>query len=549
MTQDKVLIFDTTLRDGEQSAGIGLTTTEKLDIAKQLERLGVDIIEAGFAASSPGDFQAVKTIAAEVRKPIIASLARCHPDDIDSAWEAIKDAEKPRIHTFISSSDVQIMHQLRRNPEEVLDMAVASVERAKSYCEDVEFSPMDATRTDIEYLYHLVEAAIAAGATTVNIPDTVGYTVPAEFHERIRLIMESVSNIDKAVVSVHCHNDLGNAAANSIAAVQAGARQVEGCINGLGERAGNAALEEIIMTLETRKDLLGVGTNIDTAQIYRTSRMVSDITGFPVQPNKAIVGANAFRHASGIHQDGVLKERTTFEIMEPESVGWPTQSLVLGKLSGRAGLRARLEELGYALDQEQLNDAFEAFKDLADRKREVNDADLEALMSDQRRTKSEVAVYTLDHVQVSSGNHDIPTATVRLTDQDGESVTDAATGTGPVDAVYQAINRVIQVPNKLTEFHVDAVTEGIDAIGDVTIRIEKDGDTYVGRGSDTDIIVASAKAYMNALNRLLVIEEAEEDKMELNPEFVKQIKESENTPRDELLTHDEAWEQYDKQQA
>ena len=549
MTQDKVLIFDTTLRDGEQSAGIGLTTTEKLDIAKQLERLGVDIIEAGFAASSPGDFQAVKTIAAEVRKPIIASLARCHPDDIDSAWEAIKDAEKPRIHTFISSSDVQIMHQLRRNPEEVLDMAVASVERAKSYCEDVEFSPMDATRTDIEYLCHLVEAAIAAGATTVNIPDTVGYTVPAEFHERIRLIMESVSNIDKAVVSVHCHNDLGNAAANSIAAVQAGARQVEGCINGLGERAGNAALEEIIMTLETRKDLLGVGTNIDTAQIYRTSRMVSDITGFPVQPNKAIVGANAFRHASGIHQDGVLKERTTFEIMEPESVGWPTQSLVLGKLSGRAGLRARLEELGYAVDQEQLNEAFEAFKDLADRKREVNDADLEALMSDQRRTKSEVAVYTLDHVQVSSGNHDIPTATVRLTDQDGESVTDAATGTGPVDAVYQAINRVIQVPNKLTEFHVDAVTEGIDAIGDVTIRIEKDGDTYVGRGSDTDIIVASAKAYMNALNRLLVIEEAEEDKMELNPEFVKQIKESENTPRDELLTHDEAWEQYDKQQA
>ena len=549
MTQDKVLIFDTTLRDGEQSAGIGLTTTEKLDIAKQLERLGVDIIEAGFAASSPGDFQAVKTIAAEVRKPIIASLARCHPDDIDSAWEAIKDAEKPRIHTFISSSDVQIMHQLRRNPEEVLDMAVASVERAKSYCEDVEFSPMDATRTDIEYLYHLVEAAIAAGATTVNIPDTVGYTVPAEFHERIRLIMESVSNIDKAVVSVHCHNDLGNAAANSIAAVQAGARQVEGCINGLGERAGNAALEEIIMTLETRKDLLGVGTNIDTTQIYRTSRIVSDITGFPVQPNKAIVGANAFRHASGIHQDGVLKERTTFEIMEPESVGWPTQSLVLGKLSGRAGLRARLEELGYALDQEQLNEAFEAFKDLADRKREVNDADLEALMSDQRRTKSEVAVYTLDHVQVSSGNHDIPTATVRLTDQDGESVTDAATGTGPVDAVYQAINRVIQVPNKLTEFHVDAVTEGIDAIGDVTIRIEKDGDTYVGRGSDTDIIVASAKAYMNALNRLLVIEEAEEDKMELNPEFVKQIKESENTPRDELLTHDEAWEQYDKQQA
>ena len=506
MTSDKVLIFDTTLRDGEQSAGIGLTTAEKLDIARQLERLGVDIVEAGFAASSPCDFEAVQAVAREVRGPIIASLARCVPGDVDQAWEAIKDAAHPRIHVFISSSDVQIMHQLRRNPEEVLDMAVSSVERAKGYCEDVEFSPMDATRTDIEYLYQLVEAAIRAGATTVNIPDTVGYAVPSEFGKRIQDIMENVPNIDKAVVSVHCHNDLGNASANSIAAVQAGARQVEGCINGLGERAGNASLEEVIMGIETRKDLLGVGTNIDTTQIYRTSRMVSDITGFPVQPNKAIVGANAFRHASGIHQDGVLKERTTFEIMEPQSVGLPSSSLVLGKLSGRAGLRARLEELGYGLDQEQLNGAFEAFKKLADRKREVTDADLEALMSSQRRTKSEPALYKLEHIQVSCGNHEIPTATVRLTRPDGESVTDADTGTGPVDAVYRAINRVVQVPNVLTEFRVDAVTEGIDAIGDVTVRIERDGKTYVGRGSDTDIIVASAKAYMNALNRLLAIE-------------------------------------------
>ena len=506
MTEEKVLIFDTTLRDGEQSAGIGLTTEEKLDIALQLDRLGVDIIEAGFAASSPGDFQAVQTIAREVRRPIIASLARCVSDDVDQAWEAIKDAEHPRIHVFISSSDVQIMHQLRRNPEEVLDMAVSAVERAKGYCEDVEFSPMDATRTDIEYLYKLVEATIAAGATTVNIPDTVGYAFPSEFSKRIQDIRENVPNIDDAVVSVHCHNDLGNASANSVAAVQAGARQVEGCINGLGERAGNASLEEVIMAIETRKSDLGVSTNIDTTQIYRTSRMVSDVTGFPVQPNKAIVGANAFRHASGIHQDGVLKERTTFEIMEAQSVGWPSNTLVLGKLSGRAGLRARLEDLGYRLDQEQLNSAFEAFKDLADRKREVTDADLESLMANQRRTKSETAIYKLDHVQVSCGNHEIPTATVSLTGPDGESTTDAATGTGPVDAVYKAINRIVQVPNVLTEFRVDAVTEGIDALGDVTIRIDKDGTTYVGRGSDTDIIVASAKAYMNALNRLMAME-------------------------------------------
>ncbi len=509
MTECKVLIFDTTLRDGEQSAGIGLTTEEKVEIAKQLDRLGVDIIEAGFAASSPGDFKAVETIAKEVRRPIIASLARCVPGDVDAAWEALKDAEHPRIHVFISSSDVQIMHQLRKNPEEVLDIAVSSVERAKGYCEDVEFSPMDATRTDMDYLYKLVEAAIAAGATTVNIPDTVGYAVPTEFAQRIRDIIENVPNIGQARVSVHCHNDLGNASANSVAAVQVGARQVEGCINGLGERAGNASLEEVIMAIETRHDLLGVSTNIDTRQIYRTSRLVSDITGFPVQPNKAIVGANAFRHASGIHQDGVLKERTTFEIMEPQSVGWPSSSLVLGKLSGRAGLRARLEDLGYMLDQDQLNSAFEAFKDLADRKREVTDADLEALMANQRRDKTETAIYKLDHVQVSCGNREIPTATVRLTDPQGKAATDAATGTGPVDAVYQAINRIIGVPNTLTEFRVDAVTQGIDAIGDVTIRIEKDGDTYVGRGTDTDIIVASAKAYMNALNRLLAIEQAD----------------------------------------
>ena len=506
-SDNKVLIFDTTLRDGEQSAGIGLTVEEKIDIAKQLERLGVDIIEAGFAASSQGDYEAVQAIAKQVKKPIIASLARCVPDDVDRAWEALREAAHPRIHVFISSSDVQILHQLRKNPEEVLDMAVAAVEKAKGYCEDVEFSPMDATRTDIDYLYKLVEASISAGATTVNIPDTVGYALPSEFSRRIQDIRANVPNIDQAVISVHCHNDLGNASANSLAAVESGARQVEGCINGLGERAGNAALEEIIMAIETRKDTLELSTNVDTTQIYRTSRLVSDITGFPVQPNKAIVGANAFRHASGIHQDGILKERTTFEIMDPQSVGWKNTSLVLGKLSGRAGLRSRLEDLGYEISQDQLDSAFEAFKSLADRKREVTDADLDALMGNQRRVEPGRERYKLEHIQVSCGDHEIPTATVKLKGPDGESVTDAATGTGPVDAVYEAINRIVEVPNVLTEFRVNAVTEGIDAIGDVTIRIERNGETYVGRGTDTDIIVASAKAYMNSLNRLLTMEE------------------------------------------
>ena len=506
MSQEKVIIFDTTLRDGEQSAGIGLTTKEKLEIAQQLERLGVDVIEAGFAASSPGDLEAVQSISETVRTPIIASLARCYLPDVDAAWEGVKNAARPRIHVFISSSDNHIMNLLRKNPEEVMDAAVASVERAKSYCEDVEFSPMDATRTDPDYLFKMLEAVIDAGANTVNIADTVGYTIPSEFSERIEDIKKNVPNIDKAVMSVHCHNDLGLSVANSLAAVISGVRQVEGCINGLGERAGNASLEEIIMAIETRNDLFDVSTNIDTTQIYRTSRLVSDITGFPVQPNKAIVGANAFRHASGIHQDGVIKDRSTYEIIDPKSVGWPSNSLVLGKLSGRAGLRARLEELGYNLDQEELNEVFEAFKNLADRKREVTDQDLESLMSTRRRTVDVPTIYELAHVQVSTGDHEVPTATVKITSPDGDEIIDAATGTGPVDAVYRAINRVIGVDNRLTEFRVDAVTEGIDALGDVTIRIERNSDVFVGRGSDTDIIVASAKAYMNALNRALSVD-------------------------------------------
>ena len=505
MTKEKVIIFDTTLRDGEQSAGIGLTTQEKLVIARQLEKLGVDVIEAGFAASSPGDLEAVQAISAEIRKPIIASLARCYIPDVDAAWEGVKGAKKPRIHVFISSSDNHIMNLLRKNPEEVLETAVSSVERAKSYCDDVEFSPMDATRTDPEYLFTMLEAVIDAGATTVNIADTVGYAIPSEFAQRIEDIKQNVPNIDKAVISVHCHNDLGLSVANSLAAVKVGVRQVEGCINGLGERAGNAALEEMIMAINTRDDFFNISIDVDTTQIYRTSRLISDITGFAIQPNKAIVGGNAFRHASGIHQDGVIKDTSTYEIIDPKSVGWPSNSLVLGKLSGRAGLKSRLAELGYLIDKEDLTEIFEAFKELADRKKEVTDQDLESLMSSRRRFLDVPLVYKLEHVQVSTGDHEVPTATVKISNSDDEIFIDAATGTGPVDAVYQAINRVVEVSNKLTEYRVDAVTEGIDSLGDVTIRIESEGDTFVGRGSDTDIIVASAKAYMNALNRAISV--------------------------------------------
>ena len=511
MAQEQVKIFDTTLRDGEQAAGAGMTTPEKLEIARQLDRLGVDVIEAGFAASSPGDFEAVATVAREVRRPIIASLARAHPNDVDQAWNALQGAARPRIHVFLSSSDIHLMHQLRKNREEVMDMAVSMVARAKGYCEDVEFSAMDASRTEPEYLYTMLRAVIDAGATTINIPDTVGYSIPEEFARLLQDIQENVPNIHKAVLSVHCHNDLGLGVANSMAAIQVGARQVEGCINGLGERAGNAALEEIIMSIETRKDFLDVFTNVDTTQIYRTSRLVSDVTGFPIQPNKAVVGLNAFRHASGIHQDGILKERSTYEVMDPATIGWPGTTLVLGKLSGRAGLRSRLEELGYHLNADELAQAFEGFKLLADKKREIRDRDLEALMSDQPRAISEDTSFTMEHIQVSCGDHEIPTCTVKLTGPDGFTTTDAATGTGPVDAIYKAINRIVQVPNTLSEFTVKSITEGIDAIGEVTIRIQKNGGVYVGRGSDTDILVASAKAYLNALNRLIAMEEAKKE--------------------------------------
>ena len=498
---DKVIIFDTTLRDGEQAAGGMLNAQEKLEIAKQLERLGVDVIEAGFPISSPGDFEAVRLIAKEVRTPTICALARAHPDDIDRAWEAIKEAAHPRIHVFLSASDIHLGYQLKKSREEALQIARKMVARAKKYTDDIEFSPMDASRTAPEYIYQILETVIDAGATTVNIPDTVGYAIPDEFGNLIEGIIKNVPNINKAIISVHCHNDLGLAVANSLEAVKRGARQVECTINGIGERAGNASLEEIVMAINTRKDFFKLKTNVNTTQIYKTSRLVSELTGFVVQPNKAIVGANAFRHQSGIHQDGVIKMPITYEIMNPKTVGIPASSLVLGKLSGRHAFKERLAELGYSLSEEEFNRAFAAFKELADKKREITDRDIESLIAEELRTVSEV--YHLDRIQVSCGDRGIPTAAVRLIGRGGKVLADASLGTGPVDAVYKAINRIVKVPNVLTEFAVKSVTEGIDAIGEVLIRIESNGVTYTGRGANTDIIVASAKAYMNALNRLL----------------------------------------------
>jgi 2-isopropylmalate synthase len=503
---DKLIIFDTTLRDGEQAAGGALNISEKLEIARQLERLGVDVIEAGFPYSSPGDFKSVSLIAQEVKTPVVCALARAHPDDIDSAWEAVKAARRPRIHVFLSASDIHLMYQIKKSREQVLGMAQEMVARAKNYTDDVEFSPMDASRTEPEYIYQILEAVIAAGATTVNIPDTVGYAIPSEFGSLIEGVFQNVPNINRAIVSVHCHDDLGLATANSLEAVKRGARQVECTVNGIGERAGNASLEEVVMTVKTRRNLFEVTTDIKTEQIYRTSRLVSELTGFPVQPNKAIVGTNAFSHESGIHQDGVIKMPITYEIMDPKTLGIPASSLVLGKLSGRHAFRERLAELGYSLSEDDFSRAFMAFKELADKKKEVTDRDIESLIAQELRTTSEV--YHLDCVQVSCGDRGIPTASVRLIGPGGEVLADASLGTGPVDAVYKAINRIVKVPNELTEFTVKSVTEGIDAIGEVLIRIDSEGVTYTGRGADTDVIVASAKAYMNALNRLLAAKKA-----------------------------------------
>jgi 2-isopropylmalate synthase len=514
---DKVLIFDTSLRDGEQSPGVAFNVRDKIEIATQLERLGVDIIEAGFPASSPGDMDAVKAVAQEIKTSRLAALARAVPNDVDAAWEALRGAKNPRIHVFLSSSDIHMLHQLAKDRETVLEMARSMVARARSYVEDVEFSPMDSTRSEREYVYRMLEQCIEAGASTVNIPDTVGYTTPEEFREFILGILENVKNIHKATISVHCHNDLGLAVANSLSAVKAGARQVETCVNGIGERAGNASLEEVVMAIKTRADFYGLETNIKTRELYRTSRLVSDLTGMAVQPNKAIVGANAFRHQSGIHQDGILKMRETYEIMDAREIGWPSGGgeIVLGKLSGRHGFKARLDELGYELTTDEFERAFAAFKELADKKPEIDDRDIEAIVGEERREEDNV--FRLDLLQVTCGNQLVPTATVRLATPDGRTLVHTSTGTGPVDATYRAINALAGVENELTEFSVKSVTEGIDANGEVFVRIEKDGKSYTGRGVDTDIIVAAAKAVLQAINRLLYVHGRNDSLVRTNP--------------------------------
>jgi 2-isopropylmalate synthase len=505
---ERIIIFDTTLRDGEQSPGATLNIDEKIDIAKQLARLGVDVIEAGFPIASPGDFEAVRRIGQEVEGPIIAGLARALPQDVDRAWEALKYAHRPRIHVFISTSDIHLQHQFRKSRQEALQMTRDMVSRAKDYCSDVEFSPMDATRSERSFLYDVLATAVEAGATTLNIPDTVGYATPEEMYDLIRGILQNVPGADRVVISAHCHDDLGLAVANSLAAIRAGARQVECTINGIGERAGNASLEEIVMALKTRQDFYGFYTNVNTREIYKTSRMVSNYTGMVVQPNKAIVGANAFAHESGIHQDGVLKHRSTYEIMDPKDIGLTDSAIILGKHSGRHALKQRLTELGYNLTQEELDKAFEAFKALADRKKYVTDRDLEALVADEVRVPTEI--WRLERIQVTTGDKNIPTAAVEMISPSGERLADAALGDGPVDAVCKAINRLIGLTAELVDFSVQAVTSGIDAVGEVTVKVRSNGEVVTGRGASTDIISASAKAYVNALNRLLAVKAANE---------------------------------------
>jgi 2-isopropylmalate synthase len=494
-----IRIFDTTLRDGEQSPGASMNVEEKIMIAKQLARLNVDIIEAGFAYSSPGDFEAVRRIANEVEGPTICSLARARPEDIDRAWDALKGAPKVRIHTFLSTSDIHLKHQFRMTREEALKRAVDMVQRARGFVEDVEFSPMDASRSDPSYLCDVVQAVIDAGAGTVNIPDTVGYTTPQEFGRLIRTIRERVKNIDRAVISVHCHNDLGLAVANALAAVAEGAGQVECTINGIGERAGNASLEEVVMGLRTRKDSYGADTAIITEEISKTSRLVSKITGMVVQPNKAIVGANAFAHTSGIHQDGLLKEKSTYEIMRPESIGLTQSKMVMGKLSGRHAFRQRLEELGYKLTETEINHAFERFKRLADHKKEIYEEDLEVIVSEEMAKIDQQFVLT--SLMVESGTGKVPTAMVEL-EMTGRSAKQSGTGDGPVDAVYRTIAAMTQTKSRLLSYSVKAITGGTDAQGEVAVRLEENGKTVTGHGADTDIIVASAQAYLSGLNKL-----------------------------------------------
>ncbi|HUN23160.1 MAG TPA: 2-isopropylmalate synthase [Anaerolineales bacterium] len=528
-----VKFFDTTLRDGEQSPGATLTSKEKVEIGRQLARLGVDIIEAGFPAASPDDLYAVQLLAQQVgqaknlhawageplKVPVICGLARANKNDIDKAWEGVKDADHPRIHTFLATSEIHMKYKLRLDPEEVVERAVNMVRYAKSLCEDIEFSPEDAGRSDPAFLYVILGEVIKAGATTLNIPDTVGYTTPTEFGALIAGIIKNVPGIEGVTVSTHCHNDLGMATANTLAGVQAGARQVEVTVNGIGERAGNTSLEEVAMAISTRKPIFNLEHGIDTPQIVRSSKMVSQYTGMVVQPNKAIVGVNAFAHEAGIHQDGMLKNAETYEIMRPESVGWTQSNLVLGKHSGRHALRARLQDLGYLLNDENLQKVFERFKRLADKKKTVTDTDLLALVNDNLQQPQEI--YQLVDLQVVCGTLGMPVATARIRKPDGSVVVSAAIGTGPVDAIYKSIDSVVNLPNNLQEYKVNAVTDGIDALGEVTVRIavdpstngmnpvlspqtsEQSARTFNGHAAHTDIVVASARAYVSALNKAL----------------------------------------------
>jgi 2-isopropylmalate synthase len=495
---DRVLIFDTTLRDGEQSPGISLNTQEKLEIAQQLARLGVDVIEAGFPITSPGDFEAVQEISRRVEGPVIAGLARTHVADIDMAWNAVRDAARPRIHTFISTSDIHIVHQLQTTREDVKGQARAAVAHAREYVEDVEFSPMDATRADLEFTAEVCQIALDEGASTINIPDTVGYTMPHEYAEFLRRLYDLVPGLNEVVLSVHCHDDLGLAVANSFAGLRAGARQVECAINGIGERAGNASLEEIVMLLHTRQADIGLHTGAVTREIARTSRMVSRLTGYAVQPNKAIVGRNAFAHESGIHQDGVLKERSTYEIMDATTVGLEANSIVLGKHSGRHALQQALAELGFELTGQTLNTAFKRFKEIADKKKQVTAMDLEALVTDELR--DETAGFQLEWFDVEASTRRPPHATVGVRAHDGEELIGSFTGDGPVDAIFHAINSATGTDARLREFRVDAVTAGQDALGETSVVLEVNGVAGSGQGVSTDILEAAARAYVRALS-------------------------------------------------
>jgi 2-isopropylmalate synthase len=500
--KDNLVIFDTTLRDGEQSPGASMTKEEKLRVARQLERMKVDVIEAGFAAASPGDFDAIRSIAETVKDSTVCSLARANDSDIRRAGEAIKPAKSGRIHTFIATSPIHMEKKLRMMPDEVVDAAVKAVTQARQYTDDVEFSAEDAVRSDFDFLCRIFEATIKAGARTINVPDTVGYSIPSVWGERMRALIERVPGADKVVWSTHCHNDLGMAVANSLAAVMAGARQVECTINGLGERAGNASLEEVVMAVRTRSDLFAVETRIDATQIVPASKLISQITGYPVQPNKAIVGANAFAHESGIHQDGVIKHRETYEIMRAEDVGWAQNKLVLGKHSGRNAFKTRLADLGIVVgSEEQLNVAFARFKELADKKHEIFDEDLQALMSDETVTP-EQEHYKLISLRVASETGEIPHARLTLSAGGAESQSEAD-GDGPVDASFKAIERIAASRSELLLFSVNSITGGTDAQGEVTVRLAKEGRVVNGQGADTDIVVASVKAYINALNKLV----------------------------------------------